>query len=203
MSKTLLRFDEFDYAMTCLFCLIGFATITYCITPYNYHRFNLWQILIICGNVWLQLMSILNEYTSYSLLQIRIALFLVFFGLALSGFVLQTLVEKYRQYLVFPAMKNLHEKVRFMCNSMSRRQIHGIFTNAWQIENINQIDILPEDIPADQDDRSVKTLRTKITKITNFTKISPLKESIDISQCNSDEILSSIAIDSINPIVLS
>ena len=128
MSKTLLRFDEFDYAMTYFFWLVAFTAILYFIKPYNYERFNLWQLLIICGNVWLQLLSILHEYNGYSLLQIRIALALGFFGLALCGFVLQKTVTKYRQWLDFPAMKNFREKVRFMCNPMSEQQIRWIFS---------------------------------------------------------------------------
>ena len=64
LSKTVQRSDAFAYSMTNLFLVVAFAVFIYNLKPYNYSRYNLWQLLFILGNVWLAVLGILEEFSS-------------------------------------------------------------------------------------------------------------------------------------------
>ena len=129
LSKTLQRSHHLIHAFFYLFLVIIFAIVVILMRPYNYARFNLWNFLALCGNIWLSIITILALYESARNNDLIVAIFLGFIAIVIFGILFQTLKKNshFPQYMTNPHSKHFEDKVRFMFCRMSNRQVTTVF----------------------------------------------------------------------------
>lgn len=97
--------------------LIIFAIIVHLIRPYNYNRFNLWQLIALYANVWVALLTSIAIFAEVSVLTLQFLLLIGLVVLVCFGMILQHLKRYgiYPSILFVPKRVNFYAKIRFMC----------------------------------------------------------------------------------------
>ena len=74
--------------MIFIFILILLAAVVGCMRPYNYERFNLWNFIAICGNVWLAVLTILAIFTEIRKINLIAAMLGGFIVMIIFGYLI-------------------------------------------------------------------------------------------------------------------
>jgi hypothetical protein len=87
LSKTMTEYSQLEYDIVFILIMLAFMAYLYIFAPYNYNRFNLWQLLIFASVLWTAILATIVNETEASKLSIKIVLYVgyaltLIFGLA-------------------------------------------------------------------------------------------------------------------------